>query len=253
MKEILFSIGPIKIYSYGFMIAIGVISAILLASYRMKKRNMNNDVIYSIAIIALIFGFIGSKLLYILVEFKQFLYDPWGAISGNGFVIYGGIIGGVASAMVYCKIKKLDFMEYFDLCVPSVSLAQGFGRIGCFMAGCCYGRPTDSFLGITFHNSSFAPNGVPLLPTQLFSAAGDFLITAVVLLYSKRSPEKGKVSGLYLILYSIGRFIIEFFRNDYRGTIWIFSTSQFISIFILIAGIALFFNVGGLIKRKDRA
>jgi phosphatidylglycerol:prolipoprotein diacylglycerol transferase len=127
------------------------------------------------------------------------------------------------------------------LTAPSVALAQGFGRIGCFLAGCCYGRETDTAIGIAFHNSPIAPNGVKLIPTQLFSSAGDFLIAVVLLVYARKGRKRGKVGALYLVLYSVGRFIIEFFRNDYRGSIGVLSTSQFISLIILAIGTVMFF------------
>jgi phosphatidylglycerol:prolipoprotein diacylglycerol transferase len=142
--------------------------------------------------------------------------------------------------MIYCRIKKISFLAYLDLLAPSVAVAQGFGRIGCFLAGCCYGRETGSDFCIVFHDSLYAPNGVKLIPTQLLMSAGNFLIALILLLYAKKDKKKGSAVGLYLILYSAGRFVIEFFRADYRGTVGFLSTSQFISIFTLILGILLF-------------
>jgi len=188
-----------------------------------------------------VIGFIGAKLLFCIVEIEAFLNEPMQVLSGSGFVLYGGIIGGILAAMVYCKYKKVNFFEYFDLAVPSVAIAQGFGRIGCFLAGCCYGRETDSCIGIMFHNSSIAPNGIKLIPTQLFSSAGNFLIAIMLSLYARKNRKTGKVGALYLILYSVGRFIIEFFRNDYRGNVGVLSTSQFISLVILAIGITMSF------------
>ena len=123
--------------------------------------------------------------------------------------------------------------------IPCVSIAQGFGRVGCFLAGCCYGAPTDGPLAVIFPEGSSAPAGVPLIPTQLISSAGMFLITLVLILYAKRDRRAGRVGALYMILYSAGRFVIEFFRSDYRGEVGIFSTSQFISLFIAAIGIYL--------------
>lgn len=121
-------------------------------------------------------GFLGAKILYVIVSFKDFLKDPLAVLGSEGFVVYGGIIAGVLAAWIYCKVKKLVFLEYFDLIMPEVALAQGFGRIGCFLAGCCYGRETTAAWGITFPADSMAPSGIKLIPTQLLSAAGDFLI-----------------------------------------------------------------------------
>jgi phosphatidylglycerol:prolipoprotein diacylglycerol transferase len=188
----------------------------------------------------MIFGFLGAKLLFCIVEWDQLFHDPLSVLSGSGFVVYGGIIAGIIAALVYCRKKKLSFLKYFDLIIPSVAVAQGFGRIGCFLAGCCYGCETNLPIGIVFNNSAIAPNGVSLFPSQLFSSAGDFLIALILILYARKDRSVGKMGGLYLILYSVGRFAIEFFRSDYRGSVGFLSTSQFIAIFILIAGILIF-------------
>ena len=176
-----------------------------------------------------------------IVEWKRFLADPLSVLGSEGFVVYGGIIAGVLAAIIYCKRKKLVFLEYFDLCSASIALAQGFGRIGCFLAGCCYGRETTSSLGVVFPEGSLAPAGVKVLPTQLFSSAGDFGIMFVLLWHYHHRKKVGDTGFLYMLLYGIGRFGIEFLRNDNRGEVGIFSTSQFISLFIIAAAILLFF------------
>lgn len=240
MYNDLFSIGPFTVHGYGLMIAIGVLAALFIAEARAKKRDMNADVLYPLTLVCVVFGFASAKVLFCIVEWRQFIKNPLQLLTGNGFVVYGGIIGGVLAAFLYCRLKKLNFWDYFDIVLPSVAVAQGFGRIGCFLAGCCYGRETDSFLGIAFTHSDYAPNGVKLLPTQLFSAAGMFLIAGFLFWYAKKERKKGQVGALYLVLYSIGRFIIEFFRDDYRGAVGFLSTSQFISLFILAIGVWLF-------------
>ncbi len=234
-------IGPVTIHGYGLMIGIGVLCALLVAAKRTKNNDLDANIVYGLGIVALVSGFIGAKLLYCIVEIKSLLNDPMQILSGSGFVVYGGIIGGILAAMIYCRLKRVSFLQYFDLTMPSVALAQGFGRIGCFLAGCCYGSETDTAVGIAFHNSSFAPNGVKLIPTQLFSSAGSFLIAIALIMYAKKARNVGKVGALYLILYSVGRFIIEFFRNDYRGSVGVLSISQFISLLILTIGIVMFF------------
>jgi phosphatidylglycerol:prolipoprotein diacylglycerol transferase len=223
------------------MTALGVLAAFLTAGYRAKKHNLSSDIVLSLGIAAIIFGYVSAKLLYCIVEYKEFFANPLSMLSGSGFVVYGGLVGGVTAALIYSKIKKVDFLRYFDLCAPSISLAQGFGRIGCFLAGCCYGKETDSCIGIVFRSSDIAPNGVRLIPTQLISSAGDFLFAAILFLYARKARRRGKVGALYMILYSSGRFAIEFFRNDYRGAVGFLSTSQFIAIFIFAAGVIMFF------------
>ena len=170
MHNELFSIGPFTVYGYGLMIAIGIITALFVAERRAKKKDLVIDQIYNITITSVISGFIGAKLMFCIVEFKDFIKDPLRVLSSNGFVVYGGIILGVLAGYGFCKWKKLVFWKYFDIVLPSVAIAQGFGRIGCFLAGCCYGKVTDSAIGIAFVDSSFAPNGVKMIPTQLISS-----------------------------------------------------------------------------------
>ncbi len=242
MHNDILTIGRFTIHGYGLMIGIGVLCAVLVAQLRAKKKGLSTDTLYSIVLLALIFGFLGAKLLFCIVELQSIIQNPRLILSGDGFVLYGGIAGGIAAIMIYCRVKKLSFLRYFDLAAPSIALAQGFGRIGCFLAGCCYGRETDSSFCIVFSNSQYAPNGVKLIPTQLISSAGDFLIALILLLYARGDRKRGKTGGLYLMLYSVGRFGVEFLRADYRGAVGPLSTSQFISVFILLLGILLFFT-----------
>ena len=246
MKNELFSIGPITIYGYGLMIAIGVLAAYFSATYRSKKYALDPDKVFYVTVWVVIGGFGGAKLLYLITQLPAILKDPSLLKDArNGFVVYGGIIGGILAAWLYCKVAKLKFMKYFDLVMPSVALAQGFGRIGCFLAGCCYGKETNSAFHIIFHDSAYAPNNVPLIPTQLISSWAGFseLHLPDVGLQGKKKGD-GQVAGLYLVCYSVGRFVLEFFRGDLeRGNVGSLSTSQFIAIFTAIAGVVLIFMV----------
>lgn len=248
------TIGPIKIYMYGLMIAIGFLAALILSCYRGKKRGLDDDTIWGIYFCAILGGLLGSRLLFYVVEIPHIIEDPsilWNF--RNGYVVYGGIIGGILVSYIYCRRKKQPFIKYFDLVMPAVSLAQGFGRIGCLFAGCCYGRETDAWYGITFHNSVQAPNGVKLIPTQIISSIGDFIFCGILLWYASKKPADGRVASMYMILYGIGRFAVEFLRNDYRGSMGPFSTSQLISIGIVAIGIVMFVMIPKLAAKKDEA
>jgi phosphatidylglycerol:prolipoprotein diacylglycerol transferase len=238
----LLKIGRITIHGYGLMIAIGILAAILTASYRGKKRGMNTDVLLDIAIYGIIGGIIGGKLLFIITELPYIIKNPavLQDMISAGFVLYGAIIGGAVAAYIFLRKKKMRFIEYFDLVAPSIAIAQGFGRIGCFLAGCCYGKETTSPFGVVFRNSTYAPNNVHIHPTQIYSSLGDFAIAGILILFASKPRKDGQVGGLYMILYSIGRFFVEFLRDDPRGSVGIFSTSQFICIFILISGIIVY-------------
>lgn len=236
----LFSIGPFTVHSYGLMVAIGVIAAVWIADARAMKTGVAEEgFMFMLGLFSVVGGFLGAKILFWLTILPDVLANP--SIMkdfANGFVVYGGLIGGILTAIVYCKIKKTDFLDCFDIAAPLIALAQFFGRIGCFLAGCCYGQPTDSPLAVVFHDSFYAPVDVPLFPIQLVSAVLN-LINFLLLSYLwDRKIKKGAVGAVYIITYSVGRFVLEFFRGDLeRGSVGTLSTSQFISIFTVIIGI----------------
>lgn len=241
MRKVLFQIGSFSVYSYGLMIAIGIILAGVMFMKRADKEKYNDDSLFNALFITVLFGMLGGKILYILVNIKSIISDPSILLNfGEGFVVYGGILGGVIALAIYSKKKKWNILETFDLAAPSVALGQAFGRIGCFLAGCCYGKETNLWIGVKFPVDSLAQSGVYLHPTQLYSSAFDFALVIVLILFARSNKKKGRVFSVYLILYSIGRFLVEFLRNDERGAIGILSTSQFIAIFTLILGIIIF-------------
>lgn len=248
MRHILFKFFGISIYGYGTMIAIGILAALLLLNYRAKKQGYDEESILNMAIIAIVGGVLGGKLLYIITDIKSIIEEP--AILkdfGTGFVIYGAIIGGVIGVYIYSRKKHWKLLNIFDLVIPSVALAQAFGRIGCFLAGCCYGRITSSPLGVRFKEGAQAPIDVCLLPTQIYSSLLDFLLALFLLWYSRKERQQGRVFSIYLMLYSVGRFAVEFLRGDLRGSVGPLSTSQFISIFAFILGIVIY-NIDRLKK-----
>lgn len=252
MRIILFEIFGIQVKSYGLMIAIGIIVAASLLIRKGKKKGFDEDPLLNLIILSVIGGVLGGKLLFIITEFKSILNDPSILLNfGYGFVIYGAIFGGALSVYLYCRRKKWNTIEILDMTVPGVAIAQGFGRIGCFLAGCCYGAETNLPIGVEFPVNSLAPTGVHLHPTQIYSSIFDFLLGFFLLYYGKKEKESGKVIGMYLIIYSIGRFIVEFLRNDPRGNIGIFSTSQFIAIFTLALGIIIF-NIHRVFKGEKK-
>lgn len=254
MKNELLSIGPFTIYGYGLMIAIGILAAYAVGEYRAKKYGLEYEHVFNFVIWCVLGGFFGAKILYLITDIKNIMEDPGIILNfADGWVVYGGIIGGILAAILYSKIKGLKFLAYFDILIPSVALAQGFGRIGCFLAGCCYGLETEGLVAIVFHESAYAPNGVRLLPTQLICSSLDFLHFFVLIWFAKRKKADGQIGGLYLIFYSAGRFVLEFYRGDLiRGSVGSLSTSQFISIFTGIAGIVIFILCGKRGERTER-
>jgi len=255
MKNELLKIGPFTVYGYGLMIGIGAIAAYIVTEIRAKRKGMRYELIFSLFWWCLIGGILGAKLLYMITQLKSIIENPKLLLSASeGFVVYGGIIGGIFAGYLFVRRHKLNFLEYFDLVMPQIALAQGFGRIGCLLAGCCYGLQTESPFHIIFHESDYAPNNLPLLPTQPISSILNFLNFFALLLISKRVKASGQVAGFYLIFYSAGRFILEFFRGDLeRGNVGVLSTSQFISTITFLIGIAIVIVRGIQHKRKSEA
>ena len=242
MRPVLFQIGNVKLYSYGLMLYLAGLSAILVAARRAKRKKLDPAFVPNLGIYSIIAGLIGAKVLYLLTVIPDLAEDFFGTLKvslSSGFVVYGGVIAGLGFAYYYCRRHGKYPLAYLDLATPSIALGQAFGRVGCTLAGCCYGRETDAWYGITFPHGSGAPAGVSLFPSQPVSVALNLLNFIILCIFDSKNDKCGRTFALYMINYSIGRFIIEFFRNDYRGSIGPLSTSQFISVFVFIAGIAL--------------
>ena len=260
----LFHIGRFTVHGYGLMIGLGFIAGVLVGGYLAKRRGLSENDFTNMAIFVLLFGFAGGKLLHIIVEFSAFCEDPLAVLGSEGFAVYGGIITGIITIYVYCRIKKLKFIEYIDLFAAAVPLNQALGRIGCLLAGCCYGKETTSTFSLVFPEGSMAPPGVRLIPTQPIMAAGNFVIFLIIAgTYLMTCPKKesadggghkylpGLATSGYLIMYSVGRFAIEYLRNDYRGEVGPFSTSQFIALFTFTAGVILLATVIKRVPASD--
>lgn len=246
MKYELLKIGAFSIKSYGLMIAVGILAGMFVLDRRARKKGLDPDFSFSLAIWCMFGGFLGAKLLFYLLDLPNIIKNPSLLFSidylAQGFVVYGGIIIGILTGYLYCKKKGKEFPCYFDMVMPIIALIQGFGRIGCFLAGCCYGKETDAWYGLAFH-SPFAPEGVKLIPTQLISSLGDFTIFFILSRFDEKEQPRGQMAARYMMLYSGGRFFVEFLRGDPRGSIGPLSTSQVISIFICAVGTTMFFAI----------
>jgi len=221
MHPVLLDIFGIKVYSYGVMLVTGFLLGVWLAVVRAKKLGIEPARILDLSFYVLIAGVIGAKIPLFLKEPSYYLgsFRAFITLLRSGGVILGGLIFAVATAIFYLRKHKLDSWAILDLAGPSIILGQAVGRIGCFLAGCCWGKMCDCAVAVTFtsetaHQHTGVPLNVPMHPAQLYSSIADFLIFFFLTwLYSRRA-FKGQVFLLYGILYSVARFILEAFRGD---------------------------------------
>jgi len=238
-------LGPIPIRMYGLMIGIGFLLAIYLASRRAKKEGINPDLIMDMGVYLLLSAIIGSRLLYVLTNLSEYARNPLEAFAiwKGGLVFYGGLLAAVPTGIWYVKRHRLLVWKTADIFAPYIALGHAFGRLGCFFAGCCYGAQCDSVIGITFHDPhSLAPLGVRLYPTQLMESGGEFLIFLALTILWRHRKYDGQVFWSYPLLYSLLRFVMEFYRGDAIRGLYFgghISTSQIISIVMVIVSIAM--------------
>ena len=241
----LFELGPVTVYTYGLLLAAAYLLGLKLAMVRARARGLDANRVLDLGIYIIISALVGAKLLLLVTDFKTFTSNPREllTLARSGGVFYGGLILAVTVALLYIRRVGLPLWTTTDVFAPGIALGHVVGRFGCLFAGCCFGKPTTMPWGITFKDPFAAANvgtplGVPLHPTQLYEAGAELLILGI-LLFSERKgrPFAGRTFWLYMLLYAISRFIIEFYRGDERGTVFMFSTSQFIS--ILLAPLAI--------------
>ncbi|MGD2125838.1 MAG: prolipoprotein diacylglyceryl transferase [Desulfobacteraceae bacterium] len=242
----LFSIGPLTVHTYGFFVAVGFTAALLLTIKIGKAEGMKAQQVMDMAFIMILWAIIGSRLMYVLINldyYKNHFLDIFKVWQG-GLVFSGGLVAVAVAMSWYLKHHHLSFWKTGDLWAPGLALGQGLGRIGCFMAGCCYGKPTDVWWGVVFsHPNSLAPLNIPIHPTQLYHALGGFIIFGVLLFIHARKKFVGQVFLWYLILHSTSRLLIERFRADERGIIpnSDMAVTQLVATVILIASVAALF------------
>ncbi len=257
MRLYLLELGNFKIPSYGFFIAVGLILCILTLRFLIKKNNMPDtlfDTYFTTAVIGILAGFLFAALFQ---DFYNFLATGTFKLF-SGLTVMGGLIGGATGFILYVifvmrnKKVKQAFWDIADFAAACICIAHCCGRIGCFMAGCCYGMEEDGFLSVVFVHGYGA--GVPRLPTQLFEALFLFMMFLFFVVYNLRRSKRGYGIGIYAIAYGIWRFFIEYLRDDYRGGVEgsLLSPSQVQSIIFVVVGVAVivgvyFFTKKGLI------
>lgn len=225
--------------TYGFVLAAGFLLALRLAAARGKKAGIETQLVLDLGLYILISALLGAKLLLLIVDWQHYRHAPLSLLRSGG-VFYGGLVAAVAISLWFFRKHRLPAWQMTDIMAPAVAFGHAVGRLGCFSAGCCYGKPTPLPWGVTFTNEyarqvSGVPLGISLHPTQLYEATAELLIFLALLLLSGRKRFDGQIFWTYVALYAVVRFIIEFFRGDQRGFVFdgALSTSQFIGILML--------------------
>ena len=247
MHPILFELGSITIYTYGFCVAMGAVLGFGYMAWQGKKLfGTTFDQSNTLFILLVLAGFAGGKFFMIFESPSHYLSNPKELFSGGGFVFYGSLLFTIPTMLWFFRRNKIPTLAMLDVMAAVTCIVHGFGRIGCFMAGCCYGKPTLTDFGVVFTDTrcQAEPLNTPLHPTQLYEAGLIFCILIALLVLKGRKQFDGQLFLLYLITYAAGRGVLELFRGDLdRGFVidHVLSNSQFIS--LLIISVAIYFYV----------
>ena len=250
MHPELLRIGPVVISSYGILLALAFIFSIAISRYLAQKRGVPSDEIINLALVIMISSILGARLLYVLFHLDEF-QGRWvytivpiqrdGTIGLSGLILLGGIWGAVLAGTFYVRKKRLPVWKITDSIAPALAFGIFLGRIGCFLNGCCFGKSCDLSWGITFPPHSYAAaimGPVPLHPTQLYSSLYALGIFLFLMFLERRQRYDGFLSGLFLILYGVGRFLVDFFRY-YESQMFIpggITLNQWISLLMILGG-----------------
>ena len=253
MYPLLFELGPLNIYSYGVILGGSYFLALWYALRRARRAGLNEQRIVDLGIVGIVSAVVGAKLMLVVVDFDRYAADPsqLTALLMAGGVFYGGLLLAVPTCWWYIRRNGLPLWTTCDLFAPGIALAQGMGRMGCLLAGCCFGRPTEAPWGITFSSTLAAANsgtplGVALHPSQIYESIAVLLILGVLLAGERRwRAFPGRTFWTYVLLYAVARIVLELFRGDPRGMVLdALPTSQFVSALLVPASIVMLVRLG---------
>ncbi len=262
MHPRLLTIGSLTLHTYGVLLAVAFLAGLWVASRQAKRSGLDAGRVTDMAVWVLIAGLVGAKLLLFALDWRFYVSHPREMLSllQSGGVFYGGLVAGLLVAWWYARHYRLPAWRTADALAPGVILGQAIGRLGCFSAGCCWGKATNVPWAVTFRDAYASravgtPLDTPLHPSQLYESAAAFLIFALLLWLAPRKRFQGQVVLAYVALYSTVRFVLEFWRGDPdRGT-WFggtLSTSQIVALVLLLLVAILFPRVRRL-THSDRS
>src|SRR5437660_9709285 len=242
----LFHIGNFSIPTYGVMAALGLIAGLAVVVRGARRQGVDPEKAWNLGLVAIISGLVGAKILMVINDWQSF--GNWRAIFSLTFVqaagvFYGGLLLAIAACVAYIRWNHMPVLRTCDVFAPGIALGHAFGRLGCFAAGCCYGKPTHLPWAVTFTNpdANGAPLNIPLHPTQIYESLIELLICGVLYQRAKRQHKEGSIIALYLILSAVARLLVEFVRahdeaNPLGGP---FTLEQWISLLACATGFSL--------------
>ncbi|PKM93070.1 MAG: prolipoprotein diacylglyceryl transferase [Elusimicrobia bacterium HGW-Elusimicrobia-4] len=253
MYPTLFKIGFLEIHTYGVFVALGFFVGFKMLLFYGKKSSFSPALIEKLTFLVFIFSLIGARLFYVLISFGEFAENPLDIFKvwQGGLVFWGGFLGGAITVIIFSIKHKMPLWKLADVFAPALAIGHALGRIGCFFAGCCYGKNTDSFLGVVFPENCLAPTGIKLVPTQILSSILLLILFLILVIFWKRKKFDGQIFFMYTVLLSVGRFLIEFLRGDFRGNLILGITpTQIVSVVMFIVSIIIWKKLSPIKKES---
>jgi len=244
MHRILLQIGPVTLYSYGLLVATAFLVSTILILRDSRKFDIAREDVFDCLLAVLIGGIVGGRLLFVILNREYYLDHPLRIVmlQEGGMAFHGALVAAILVAAAVCAIKKVSFWKMSDLMTPYIALGHAIGRIGCLLNGCCYGKVIHSGLGLTFPGEA-----VMRVPTQFYSSLCLLFIFVALMEFRERRPFDGSVLALYLVLYGVFRFFMDFFRGDNPAVYHGLTLAQIISVFMVLLGFVLY----ALLRKKS--
>jgi phosphatidylglycerol:prolipoprotein diacylglycerol transferase len=254
MHPILFQLGPVTIYTYGVLVAVGVLFGLWYARRQAPRAGLDPDQVWNLGIYMVLAGLVLAKVWLVLSSWDYYFAHPRDIFSiatfQSGGTFYGGLAGSVLMIVIYTHVQKISVLAVLDTFCAALPLGHAIGRLGCFAAGCCFGKPTSLPWGVTFTNPlaqqlAGTPLGIPLHPTQLYEVALELVNFVLLVWLGARQRFTGQILGAYLVLYGMERGILEFFRGDPGRTLMFHdkvSLMQLVSVGMILTGAFLWWR-----------
>ncbi|HSY59711.1 MAG TPA: prolipoprotein diacylglyceryl transferase [Terriglobales bacterium] len=248
MHPVLFQIGGITVYSYGVLVALGVLLGLWYARREAPRLGLNPDYVWNLGIYMVLVALVVAKIWLVLSSWDYYMANPREifsmAVLQSGGTFYGGVVGAMLTIIIYTYVKKIPILPLLDTFAFAVPLGHSIGRLGCLAAGCCYGKPTSVPWAVTFKSElaehlAGTPLGVPLHPTQIYESTVEFLNFLIIVWLAKKQRFTGQLVGTYFLLYGFERGTIEFFRGDPGRTLMFHnsvSLMQLTSVALILTG-----------------